>query len=313
MSRARPARSDAALPRAAFLAAALAFTGACAGEGVGEDDSEETDGALVGGTPAKPGQFPGTVHLEGGCTAAKVSPTLLLTAAHCVLDPATVRPIYGAERGVAIASDPAAGYAPYDVAAVHVHPSWEAACDLTYCGASAVTARLDAPDVALIELARPLEGVATAHVDAAPLRAGERVVVLGYGCTEGVHLRDGRALASLAWADALIVPSERAIHDGSPVTVADAPVFAANYAQTAGPALAKDQAGLCPGDSGGPLFKHIDGALAVVGVNANYTLRPDADDAVGLPVTNWHTRLDGTSKHDVAAWLAEHGALATGR
>jgi hypothetical protein len=35
---------------------------------------------------------------------------------------------------------------------------------------------------------------------------------------------------------------------------------------------------------------------AVAGVNANYTLRPEETDDVGLPVTNWHTRLDESSR-----------------
>jgi secreted trypsin-like serine protease len=288
----------------AVLAAALAV-GCAAEAGPHPDDFVAADGALVGGNPAKPGQFPGVVHLEAGCTAAKIGPRLLLTAAHCVLDPAMLTLRYGEGAPVAIAVDPAKGYAPHDVAEVHVHPAWLAACEATYCGAAAVTARLDAPDVAIIELARPLSDVETAQIDPTPLRTGDRVKVLGYGCTEGVHVADAREVPELAWADARIVPPAAALHEGSPVDEGDVAVYAPLYAHTAGPGLGGADAGLCPGDSGGPLFRTTKTGLAVVGVNANYTLRPEEGDAVGLPVTNWHTRLDGRSRHDVAGWLSQ--------
>jgi hypothetical protein len=45
----------------------------------------------------------------------------------------------------------------------------------------------------------------------------------------------------------------------------------------------------------------------VVGVNSNYTLGPEAKDSVGLPITNWHTRLDDASRHGVGAWLKAVG------
>mgnify|MGYP000644449504 CR=1 FL=1 len=64
---------------------------------------------------------------------------------------------------------------------------------------------------------------------------------------------------------------------------------------------------LCPGDSGGPLYKATPDGVAVVGVNANYTLLPDDKDEVGIPVTNWHTRLDGSSRNHVGDWLSQVG------
>lgn len=297
------------LARWLALAAAAALAAGCAAPA--EEDADESDGALIGGTEAKAGQFPATVHLEAGCTAAKVAPRMLLTAAHCVLDPATVSVLYGEGSTISLSADPATGYAAHEVAKVHVHPSWLSACDETYCGAASVTAKLDAPDVAVIELARDLDDVPEAVVDPTPLRSGDRVTILGYGCTEGVHRPDARARASLAWAEARIVPADRALHEGSPVSTKDVPVFSRLYAQTPGPALSG--AGLCPGDSGGPLYAERDGALVVVGVNSNYTLAPESDDAAGLPVTNWHTRLDGGSRHDVAAWLAAVGAIPAAR
>jgi len=57
-----------------------------------------------------------------------------------------------------------------------------------------------------------------------------------------------------------------------------------------------------PRDSGGALYR--TGTNRVVGVNASYTFLP----ASNVPVTNWHTRLDGDARWGVASWLAAFGA-----
>jgi hypothetical protein len=73
-----------------------------------------------------------------------------------------------------------------------------------------------------------------------------------------------------------------------------------------GPGTGTSQAGgLCPGDSGGALYR--EGTNRVVGVNASYTFLPDSN----VPVTNWHTRLDGDARWGVASWLESFGAHLT--
>lgn len=81
-----------------------------------------------------------------------------------------------------------------------------------------------------------------------------------------------------------------------------------------GSAPAGDPAGgLCPGDSGGPLYRKLaDGSLVVVGVNANYTFTGGYEYPTpegfsfrygGSPRTNWQTRVDGEVGLKVGAWL----------
>lgn len=299
-----------ALHALVLLGAAMAALGgaACASPSDASDaDAEQGDDALVGGKAASATQFPATVYLKSGCTATKVAPKRLLTAAHCVLDPATVSIRFPKGSRIEVAHDPAKGYADVEVAAVDVHPTWLKACEDAYCAASSVTARLDAADVAVIELATDLDDVPVASVAAAPLAAGERVTVLGFGCTAGVLVPDARDAVSLKYAETRLVPAERAVHDGSAVLAGDVAQVAGIYSLTAGPGAARARAGLCPGDSGGPLYAKRDGALVVVGVNSNYTLGPEAQDDVGLPITNWHTRLDDASRHGVSAWLRSVG------
>lgn len=49
-------------------------------------DATNDERALVRGKAAAPSQFPATVVIRWGCTAAKVGPKHLLLAAHCVHD-----------------------------------------------------------------------------------------------------------------------------------------------------------------------------------------------------------------------------------
>jgi secreted trypsin-like serine protease len=278
---------------------------------VAEPEPAESNDALIGGKAASAGQFPSTVFLKGECTATKVAPKRLLTAAHCVLDPATVSIRYPAGTHLSVAHDPSKGYADVEVAAVHVHPAWMKACEDSYCAASSVTARLDAPDVAVIYLANDLRDVPSTTVDTSTLSAGDRVTLIGFGCTAGVLVADTRETATLKYAETRLVPAERAVHEGSAVLAYVVAQVGGIYSLRSGPGAAKARAGLCPGDSGGPLYRKRDGELVVVGVSSNYTFAPEAKDGVGLPITNWHTRLDAGSKHGVATWLASLGVPTT--
>lgn len=293
------------LALAALALAAMLCSAACAAPD--DADAAETTDALIGGRAASAGQFPSTVTLKGECTATKVAPKRLLTAAHCVLDPATVSVRYPAGSRVSVAHDPSKGFTDVEVAAVHVHPAWMKACEDAYCAASSVTARLDAPDVAVLELATDLADVPAAPIDGAPLATGDRVTLLGFGCTAGVLVPDEREKITLKYAETRLVSADHAVHEGSAVLAADVPQVAGIYALTSGPGAAKARAGLCPGDSGGALYAKRDGRLVVVGVSSNYTFGPEAKDKVGLPITNWHTRLDTASKHGVGAWLRSLG------
>jgi len=258
--------------------------GAACAAPAGQGDAEDrTEDALIGGSPGGLARFPATVFLKGECTAAKVAPRRLLTAAHCVLDPATVSIRYPVGSKISVTRDPSKGYAELEVAAVAVHPAWIKACEDSFCAASAITARLDAPDVAVIELAADLPDVPVASIDVTPLSPGDRVTVVGFGCTAGVLVPDARDAISLKYADTRLVAADRAVHAGSVVLPGDLAQVAGIYSMTAGPGSARARAGLCPGDSGGPLYKKTrDGSLVVVGVNSNYTLAPDQPETVAI-------------------------------
>jgi V8-like Glu-specific endopeptidase len=283
------------------IAAALALL-AC-GAPADEDDSASGDSAVIGGKAA---HIASVVYLEDGCTATKVGDGLLLTAAHCALDAATVDVIHKPGTTIGVRREPGKAVEELPVVATHVHPDWVKACNAAYCGASETVSKLDAPDVAVIEV-KGLGDVPAMRVLSSSLAAGDRVQIAGFGCTEGVKIPDARANVTLAAADARIVPPDHALHEGSYIGKEDIEAVAGNVVMTDGPGASRARAGLCPGDSGGPLLARRGSETVVVGVNANYTFRPEAKDDKGLPVTNWHTRLDDRSRHAVAAWLRSVG------
>jgi hypothetical protein len=276
-------------------------------------DSATTTGndALINGKDASASDLPGILYIKSGCTATKVAPRILMTAAHCVLDTATTDSKYPAGSTLSWSLLPSSGWTDAKVLSSTIHPLWVSGCDATYCALSTATQRMDAPDIAVIELTDEIAGVTTATIGADALVPGDAVTIVGYGCTVGALMADTRPSIGLSEATTTTIPASDAVHDGSAVKATDVPQVAGIYSLTPGPGLKAGSAGLCPGDSGGPLYAKQGGKMVVVGINSNYTFVPDTQDQVGLPVTNWHTRLDPGSRHHVAAWLASVGVGAS--
>lgn len=304
--------------RLGFLGAAVVGVLGIAGCASAPVDESDEGNALIGGTEISVDELPSVVDvarvpraglptdsgpLVGSCTAAQIGSRHLLLAAHCVLDPATVSPIWKAHDPIALLSSPIRGWKQGKVERVEIHPAWLAACDRTYCAASIVTAKMDAPDVAVLVLEEAIPDSSISPASDRRLQTGDDVIVTGFGCTEGVHVSDSRAQVSLRAKATRIAAPGVALHPGSPLSADDLTVANGNYNFTLGPSDDALMAGLCPGDSGGPVYRKLDGKLVVVGVNANYTLPEGVSGDRGLPITNWHTRLDRESRHDVAGWL----------
>jgi hypothetical protein len=303
--------------RSCFFFLLLGFA-AC--NATSREDSHADNGALIGGREAGAGELPSTMTIKGNCTVAKVGPRHILTAAHCVTGSSAAK--FEAGKTIQI------GAAPPDwrdvvIEKTEVQPAWRDKCASIPCINVNVCGRSDIADVAVIITRDPLDGIPEVSVDLSPVAIGDRVVMTGYGCEEAVGT-PRRGDGSFRVADTQVIPFDRAVHPGSFLFPEDADsglvaMMSGHYVLTPGPADPAGSGGLCPGDSGGPLYRRGDkGAAAVVGVNANYTfnggrtIETDAGDAGyfnfgGNPVTNWHTRLDVESGHRIGSWLRELG------
>lgn len=230
---------------------------------------------LVGGHPATESEYPATVYL-GGCTGVKVGPRHFLSAAHCFGDP----------NMATLAMTPnndASNITNLTVVSVNVHPEY------TNCSQCANDGSMSdfgfRPDVALIVVAEDTPSVPEATIDPEPVTIADAVTLSGYGCENGVGQPSGPPRLKVGDTDAI-----------DPFLLSDAASIPDAYVTTYGPEVDADSPGLCPGDSGAPLYR--TGTDLVVGVAALVSF----NGQTGNPVGNWHTRVDSESRYDIFGW-----------
>ena len=209
------------------------------------------DPRIIGGEPADFGEYPfmvalllepaqGTDFDKQFCGGSLIASRWVLTAAHCVdflsgpedIAVAVSRTHLNSTEGQRV-----------DVRAFYIHPDWDPN-ELS-------------PDVALLQLAKPVTGVAPIQLagpgDDGFEAAGTLLTVIGWGNTS----KTGQA----SFPDALrevVVP-----------VVADEPCDEANHGfVTVETQLCAGAKGLdsCGGDSGGPLFATVAGTEIQVGI-----------------------------------------------
>lgn len=159
---------------AALLALAPAALAGPGGPGAGAPDAEAM---IVGGAPVTDGSWPSIVALvpAGGspelstfCGATLIAPTVVLTAAHCVIDDSGAPRPAGSIEALIGAEDLLEPADRIALTAIRVHPGYRA--------------EGDAPDAALLLLARPasapVAAIATAAQDPDLERAG---AIAGWG------------------------------------------------------------------------------------------------------------------------------------
>lgn len=279
---------------------------ACSGSGFeGGEDLGTLSDELVGGRLALESEYASTVMLAG-CTGVKVGPRHFLLAAHCVHDyfNNTLWSSYLPGNTVWLANDhddPYGSQRALTIQSTTMHPGWVASCDVP-CQVNVLDASHEA-DAALIIVNETTADIATASIDAATVAQGNRVVMTGYGCENGVG-QPSNVGPRLKLQGVPALSSSALLHPGSYVSTAqDAADVAASYVITPGFLHDPSAASLCSGDSGGPLYRESGSELLTVGVNAYYTF----EDGSGVSQTNWHTRVDEGARYATLSWLRSLG------
>ncbi len=297
--------------------------GCVPGADIGGEGREDRESDLTGGEAASASDFPSTLVIANNCTVAKVGARHILTAAHCVDDVAGgVGAKFAPGASIRISSADAvtassSTFVEVTVERTVIHPAWLEAMAQTPQAKGLVLTETHPPDVAVIVItqatAGKLSNVPVARVDLRSVAEGEGVFIMGYGCEDGLDGADrfptGKKRLKIHRTSTL--GSEALVHDGAHIATTEAGAVYGGYVITPGQTADPEEASICPGDSGGPVYREDGTGKHVVGVNAYYSFLPKSQDPDRVSLTNWHTRLDESTRWHVGAWLRDQGVSIT--
>ncbi|UAJ80107.1 serine protease [Leifsonia sp. ZF2019] len=210
-----------------------------------EDDPLERGTRIVGGTGAPEGQFPfmASIQMNGQhfCGGTLITPTTVMTAAHCAkdVDPAKLKVVVGRT----VLSDASHGE-EREVSGILVHPRFD--WDLT---------KKSGYDLALLKLDRPVTDIQpvtlpTEGTDAF-LLPGTTATVIGWGNT---NPKNPDYPDRLRQVDVPILSAAECKINPAGINP-DTDICAGVAGKSS-----------CQGDSGGPLFKVFDGTVYQIGI-----------------------------------------------
>jgi len=261
-------------------------------------DELASDAKLIGGEITNDPLLASFVSI-GGCSAVLATPRVIMTAAHCIHNFSTtgdIRSSYRAGRTITFRNN--ANSVQAKIASSHVHPSWEKACTASRpCDPKRAGAGNDpsVSDLAVIVLTENVTAIPSANVDLSAVQAGDEVVVAGYGCETGINR--GNSGNRKAMATKAVDGTTALAHSGSERGDAIAETLSANFVT---PGKEDGGPSLCPGDSGGPVYRR--GTNKLVGINADYTFIGEYEQTGAIAKTNIHAKFNATS---VTPWLKD--------
>jgi hypothetical protein len=297
-----------------FLVGSIVFIGCSVSPDDALSDGAGTESdTLIGGKQAADSDFPSTLLVYQGCTAAKVGDHQILIAAHCVHDTTNniVNKKYQAGAAIQVTTakkvtpeNRAKVAIPLTVVNTEINPQWLTDCT-SGCRVNVLGDDVP-PDVAVVTVKEDTPTIPVATVDLRKVVDGDGVIIMGYGCETGVGKDYDYTNLSLKFQTTKTLEGTALEHPGSYITPADERYdkLLDSYFLTPGRNADGNQASLCPGDSGGPAYRDDGSQSLIVGVNAYYSF---TEDDSGVSATNWHTRLDQDSRFQIGSWLAGLG------
>lgn len=193
---------------------------ACAADS--KSTTESTNSDLIGGRQALEGEFAGALLIRDDCSATKVGPRKILTAAHCIDTHlsvgSTIDVTQSAATGAFAMKAPA--WQAVTITQVDIAPSWVEGCVGAACAGAHVVGEKAIDDVALVTVDQDIVGEEVA-VDLSPVKEGDAVIIAGYGCEESVGGAWDYKNQRLRVAETTALSFEASVHPGSYVTKED--------------------------------------------------------------------------------------------
>ena len=251
--------------------------------------------------------FPAVVKISNNCPATKVGARLFITAAHCLqAAPEIFRP--GATIDLS-AQNHVDGkqWLNLTLSEVYIHPSFVAIPELLYFYKNSFGMARYSFDLGLLYVEETTPQIGMVFINFDPVEDGEPLVFLGYGCQDGLNqpVDLNRVLRPRLQMGFSIAAPYEGIHPQKEEDFMND--FYLHFLKTPweqqriyfyniisrGHDFDSRYSGLCPGDSGGPVFR--EGRYdEIVGINAYYSFKNGND----IPYSNWHTRLS-----QAAPWI----------
>lgn len=241
--------------------------------------------------------LPSTVFVQYNCTAAKIDTYLFITAAHCLLswESKGLRRMYHAGGNIFISNNKDnSKHHKLTIKETFIHPFYQNAYNHYFPNNNKLNSlSYDTFDIAIFEVEEETNHIPSSEIDFNEVYPGDKVIITGYGCEEGLTKQSYFShTPRFKFQETKALGITSLIHFGGPGFEA-INVFHHNII-TPGMTRNSNEASICPGDSGGPLYKVIDNKTFIVGINAYYSFN------IGSKIsrTNWHTRISS-----VAYWI----------
>jgi hypothetical protein len=247
---------------------------------------------LIGGKKiTDKADYPSVISFVDNCTAAKVSEFHFLFAAHCVTDyeKAKINEAFQPGKKLFIQSHVLKNNLEVTIEKVFVFNEYYEKMREFLISKKLPPwfAGYFASDVALVKVKEKSLDLMIAEVDFSEVQDTEKLTIMGYGCDRAIGQMEKYTptLKAQEVRSTNINPLKKSFEHDPEL------VFDINFL-TEGIILNSNSASLCPGDSGGPVFKENK----IVGVNSFYTFTINKN----ISYLNLHTRFNNQK---VLEWM----------